>query len=176
MMPNSLLHEGTLEALMRLARGAPPGDFAEFGVYKGGSAARLAEIARAQGRRLFLFDTFSGIPVKSEIDGHNVGDFNDTSLDSVFAAIPDAIFFPGVFPATLLATKVAVERLAFVHVDADQYESVKAACLHFPDRMVRGGIMLFDDYKCLDGATLAIEEWGEPISLTEQGKAVWRKP
>ena len=37
-----------------------PGDFAELGVYKGNTAAVLCDLAAACGRRVFLFDTFSG--------------------------------------------------------------------------------------------------------------------
>lgn len=172
---DSLLHEGTIESLLAVARSAPPGDFAEFGVYKGGCAERIADLAREQGRALYLFDTFTGIPVKDEIDTHRIGDFNDTSVDAVRAGIPDAIIVQGVFPGTLEGMKFP-RPLAFIHVDADQYASVKAAIEHFPPLMCSGGAMIFDDYKCLEGATLAFEEWGQPFTLTAQGKPVWRKP
>jgi hypothetical protein len=35
--------------------------------------------------------------------------------------------------------------------------------------------MLFDDYKCLPGATRAVLEWGEDFEETDWGKALWRK-
>jgi O-methyltransferase len=170
-MAQSLLNDTTLEVLCGIAAACPPGAFVEFGVYKGGAAEKLADIARAQGRLLYLYDTFEGIPFKGPHDSHNVGDFCDTSVDEVRALIPDAVIVPGVFPESL----IAMEPIAFVHVDADQYESVAAAIRVFPPLMVRRGVMVFDDYKCLDGATRAIEEWGEPFRLTAQGKAMWRK-
>lgn len=175
-MTDSLLNPHTLDTLVAIAEGAPNGNFAEFGVYKGGSAARLAVVARAQSRVLYLFDTFTGIPFKGPIDGHNVGDFNDTSVDLVRAAIPDAVIVEGIFPDSLFRMKDPPHRLAFVHVDADQYESVRAAIEQFPRYMVQGGIMVFDDYNCLDGATKAIQDWGARLEITAQGKALWRKP
>lgn len=171
-MAESLLGSHTLDVLCRIARASPPGAFVEFGVYKGGAAERLAVIARAQGRQLFLYDTFAGMPFQGPDDSHRVGEFADTSAEEVQALIPDAVVVAGVFPASL----VKMPPLGFVHVDADQYESVAAACRVFPPLMVKGGVIVFDDYKCLPGATRAVEEWGEPFELTAQGKAMWRKP
>ena len=64
------------------------GDFWECGVYKGGTAAILAEIlarkAPKSGRRLNLFDTFEGMPeTDPSRDLHKPGDFADTSIDAV---------------------------------------------------------------------------------------------
>jgi O-methyltransferase len=170
---DSLLPQRVLAELLELAALAPAGHFAEFGVYRGGTAFYLAEIARAQARRIYLFDTFTGIPVSGPHDTHKVGEFADTSLESVRELIPDAIIVPGIFPDSLEDFTVAP--LAFVHVDADQYESIAASTKYFPPRMVPGGVMIFDDYGVLSGATRAIHEWGEPIEVTKRGKALWRK-
>jgi hypothetical protein len=94
-MAESLLHPQAIEELVAIAAAAPPGAFAEFGVYKGGVAERLATVARAQGRALYLFDTFTGIPFSGEHDRHAVGDFADTSFEEVRALIPDAIIIRG---------------------------------------------------------------------------------
>jgi hypothetical protein len=76
MNPISVIGPRALDDLRAAASEAPPGDFVEVGVYKGGSAAVLAEVARARGRRLFLFDTFSGMPHSEQgVDHHVVGDF-----------------------------------------------------------------------------------------------------
>lgn len=170
-MAQSLLNDTTLAVLCGIAAACPPGAFVEFGVYQGGAAEKLAEVARAQKRALYLYDTFAGMPFKGDDDYHPVGDFADTSAEAVKRLIPDAIVVAGVFPASL----VKMPPIAFVHVDADQYQSVKDATRVFPPLMVKGGVMVFDDYKCLDGATRAVEEWGQPFELTAQGKAMWRK-
>ncbi len=67
----SLLGAEQLAALATLARATPPGDFAEVGVYRGGSAQVLYEIAQEQNRTLHLFDTFTGTPFhNTELDYH----------------------------------------------------------------------------------------------------------
>lgn len=175
----SVIPPPCMDSMLEVARLAPPGAFAELGVYRGGSAMRLAEICRARGGwPLFLFDTFTGIPFKGEFDDHRVGDFCDTSVDLVRSRVPDATIIAGVFPESLVG--LDVPPLAFVHVDADQYASVRAALEHFPALMVRGGLLLVDDYQCLNGATMAVNEWAESnrhtITTTRHGKAVWRKP
>lgn len=156
-----------------LASASPPGCLVEVGVYKGGSAWHLAKIAAIQNRTLHLFDTFSGIPFSDEVDNHHEGDFADTSLVAVRAAIPDAVFHVGEFPATLPDDLVGI---AFVHVDCDQYRSTQdaIACL-FPRIVVRG-VMLFDDYDCTRGATLAVQEaFGNAVERTTMGRAYVRK-
>jgi hypothetical protein len=151
----SHISESNLTVLASIAAQTPFGCFIEIGVYKGGSAFVLSEIAKMQGRQLHLFDTFCGIPEKSDIDTHNVGDFSDTTLEEVREKVPEAFYHVGIFPGTL---PVNLGRIAFAHVDCDNYESVRAACLLLPSRMVTGGVIYFDDYGRLEGATAAVNE------------------
>jgi hypothetical protein len=170
--PDSLVSPALIEAACAIAAACPPGCFVEFGVYKGGSAWHFARVAEVQGRELYLYDTFRGMPFQGPWDSHPVGDFRDTSLDAVQQAIPSARCVPGVFPESL----VPMPPVAFVHVDADQYESIAAAIRVFPPLMVSGGAMVFDDYPVLDSAVRAITEWNQPLTFIEGGRAVWRKP
>ena len=165
----SLLGPGSIISMLELAEGSPAGGcFVEVGVYKGGAAWHLAQLARAQGRGLHLFDTFTGIPEAIPADTHKVGDFADTSYDMVRERIPDAVFHVGVFPNTIPA---GMHPIAFAHIDCDQFMSTHAAITRLP--MMPGGIMLFDDYQCTTGATRAVlEAFGEDgFRLTKQGKA-----
>lgn len=170
MMPHSMLSPNVLHELMESARAAPPGPLVEVGVYKGGSAAALAQVAREQKRELYLFDTFTGIPYQdAKRDFHKVGDFADTSLEEVRRAIPEAICIAGVFPETLPGHVVGV---ALAHIDCDQYESIVSACAALEPRMVRGGMMVFDDYDVLPGAREAVDElYGDCVEISVQGKA-----
>jgi hypothetical protein len=142
---HSLLGTDRLEALLRLARECAflPGDVAELGVYRGGSAGVLA--AGAPDKTLHLFDTFAGLPRDETLAGvHKVGEF---------AAGPDEVrallsgrkveLHPGFFPETAAALPDA--RYCLVHVDADLYESTLAAIDYFWPRTVPGGALVFDD-------------------------------
>src|SRR5215469_2600279 len=57
------------------------GDYAELGVYKGNTAALLADLARRTGSRAYLFDTFKGFASDDlvEIDRNIKIEFADTS-------------------------------------------------------------------------------------------------
>lgn len=143
----TLLPADDLRELARLASNAPPGNFAEIGVYKGGSASLLYQIAEEQGRKLFLYDTFAGHP-----DNHHASDDQNVHPPNHYSdaidpnelqrLLPNAIINIGVFPQTL----VDMSPLAFVHSDADLYYVTKAICTLLPPRMVPGGQLYFDDY------------------------------
>lgn len=153
--PDTLLGKEAMDSIVETARACPPGCLVEFGVYKGGSAWHLANVAQEQGRELHLYDTFTGIPYREEFDNHLVGDFADVDYESVCAALPNAVIHKGVFPDTFKG----LPPIAFAHIDADQYQSIKSALEHFAPLMVKGGAMIFDDVPCLRGATKALEEW-----------------
>jgi len=68
------------------------------------------------------------------------------SLESVRALVPKAVILPGIFPGTI----VDMGPIAFAHIDADQYDRSRIPSLPVAE-IVPGGVMLFDDYKCLDG-------------------------
>jgi len=167
----TLIALDVLDAMIVEARRTPPGCFVEVGVYKGGSAFCLAKLAAAQQRPVFLYDTFTGIPYKDEGDLHDVGEFADTSLRDLRATIPWATIVQGIFPGSA----VAMPPVAFAHIDCDQYRAVRDAALYLSPRMVQGGVMWFDDYGCLPGATRAvIEVFPDRIERAYGGKALVR--
>lgn len=144
--------------MAELARSAPlGGDFVEVGVYRGGSAAVLAEIAKTRGCQLWLYDTFSGIPYASAEHGdlHGVGDFADADLDRLRRAIPTANIRVGVFPQTI---DPEMRRLSFVHLDVDQHQSYCDAIAALLPLLLPGAVMVFDDYHALPSAKRAIDE------------------
>ena len=145
--PHSLVDPEVARAMCKLAQGTPRGCFVEVGVYHGGTAWFLAQAASQQMRALYLYDTFSGIPYRDDaIDSHQVGDFNDTSIESVQAAITYGLCIPGVFPASA----IEMGPVGFAHLDCDQYRSYQEALDYFG---------WCDDVDCLQSATRAVEEY-----------------
>ena len=128
------------------------GDFAECGVYKGGTAYLISLILKDNSnhqKTLHLFDTFSGMPKSANEDEshHKEGDYDDTSVEAVKDFLSDysfVEFHPGLIPDTFEA--VTNKKFAFVHIDVDIYQSIKDCCEFFYERMTKGGIMIFDDY------------------------------
>ena len=152
--PPSLVGEFHLIEMLTRAEASPPGCFVEVGVYKGGSAWRLQELAQRQHRALFLYDTFEGIPHKAYCDSHSIGDFADADYVEVARMFPLAVVVKGIFPGSA----VHMPSVAFAHIDCDQYQSVLESALYLQPRMVSEGVMWFDDSPLLAGARQAVHE------------------
>lgn len=172
--PLSLVSPDRIYVLYTLALNAlrMPGEFWECGVYKGGTARMFAELLSAQGdtRPMHLFDTFAGMPeTHPEHDLHRMGDFADTSLESVrnfVGSKGQAEFHPGLIPDTFVPMESSA--IAFAHIDVDIYRSVKDCCAFIYPRLVPGGIVVFDDYgfPSCPGAREAVDEFFQNKSET----------
>jgi len=168
MLP-SVVWRGVIDEMIKRAKLSPPGSFVEVGVYKGGTAWHLCKLAEEQNRKIYLYDTFEGIPYKDKIDSHKVGDFKDTSYDKIVEALPYANVVKGIFPDSA----IEMEDISFAHLDCDQYKSIIDSVNYLRPKMVKGGIMWFDDYGALQGATQAVHELfsKEQIKKHSSGKA-----
>jgi O-methyltransferase len=167
---HSLIGDDMLGVMIGLAWSTPVGCFAEVGVYKGGSAKALYGVTERQGRALYLYDTFSGMPFKGEHDTHDEGMFADCSAEAVKEALPNAFVVKGIFPASV----VKMPKVAFVHADADQYQSTLDICRTFAPLMVKGGMMLFDDYRCVQSCIQAVDECFPNREVLPDGRALVR--
>lgn len=168
--PFSVVPDNAIADLVEYANRAPIGGcFVEVGVYRGGTGWHLARVAQSRGEQVFLYDTFTGIPYKAEDDFHTPGDFNDTSRDEVAAAIPYASVVEGLFPESI----VPMPAVSFAHIDCDQYQAIVESVKALVPMMMDEGIMVFDDFGCLDGATRAVRELfpANVINITRFGKA-----
>lgn len=151
--------------IYQLARHAAllPGEAAEVGVYRGGTAWLIAHVLRESGKPLHIFDTFAGMPPTTPgRDFVRSGDFADTSVAAVTAYLapyPHVSIYPGFFPDT--AGPIRERQFAFAYIDVDAYQSVLDCCAFFHPRMVGGGLMLFDDYGFItcEGARQAVDEF-----------------
>lgn len=157
------------------------GDYAEFGVWRGGSLYAVANSWRRlkqRSRLLYGFDSFEGLPepVKNR-DGHRLfqGQFRDVDYDDVLGFFRsknmDSIaLVKGWFKDTI--DVLDGRRLALCHIDADLYESVRFALENSYGLVSPGGVIVFDDYRHPDcsGATIAVEEFfagrGERVHQT----------
>lgn len=161
-----------LETLRRLAidcNQLPEGDVAEVGVYKGGSARMLADFMPEC--TIYLFDTFDGMPQTNEFDNmHRKGDFADTSFELVcqlFLDSPNVEVYKGCFPEQ--NSEIVVDKkFRLVHLDVDIYDSHVACLEFFQPRMVKGGVIVCDDYNAptCHGAKKAIDEFAKKYNHT----------
>lgn len=150
----TLLGDDVIREMLEVARMTPRGCIVEVGVYKGGSAWFLNELGKIQCRKVYLYDTFTGIPYQGPDDNHKVGDFGDTSYEDVRAALPSAVVVKGIFPQSA----IYMPPIGFAHIDCDQYQSVYESAKYLKPYMLPGGVMWFDDYGSLAGAKRAVDE------------------
>lgn len=157
MLP-SIISRPNLEAMVALAKTAPPGCFVEVGVFHGGSAQLLYEVAMMQAREIHLFDTFVGTPFYTDgLDQHKLGaEFADPEAPkNIRSLMPMAHLHVGVYPDT---HPEDLQDIAFIHCDCDQYLSYRAVIDRLWPLVVVGGFLLFDDYPYLPGAKKAVNE------------------
>ena len=146
------------------------GDFAQVGIYKGGSA-KLIDSVRDKGKNFFLFDTFEGLPEHNpDIDGYEKGKFGDTSLkevETLFKDSKNAKVIKGKFPDS--ADLIKENKFSFVYIDVDLYESSYKALEFFYSRMSKGGVIVFDDYgwQYCRGIKKSIDDFIEKNNIKE---------
>ncbi|MBM3848108.1 MAG: macrocin-O-methyltransferase [Verrucomicrobia bacterium] len=127
------------------------GDIAELGVYLGGTARLLSQIKGD--RRLFLFDTFGGMPeVKEGLDKVQAGTFAETRLADVqrlMSGEKNVHFCAGFFPQSTKQLPGDAQKFSFVHLDADIYQSTLDGLTFFYPRLSPGGMIVAHDYRYL---------------------------
>ena len=155
-----------------------PGHVLELGVYKGASLVRFATFRDAlendYSRKIVGFDAFGAFPISNleiqdDLDfieqfenagGHGLSDdeiedilsskgFENFSLikGNIFDTLP---FYLNQNPAT---------RIALLHLDMDVKEPTDFALKLLYDRVVPGGIIVFDDYNSVAGETISVDEF-----------------
>jgi len=149
-------------SIEKLCQNAPlEGSIIEVGVWRGGIARHLADIF--PGRKIFLADTFTGIPYVSKYDNHyRVGSFSDVDIEQVRSIFPEenAEILQGIFPGEFQG-RLDGERFGVVHLDVDVYQGYRDSLEFLYPRTVSGGLVMLDDYKCplTEGATIAVDEF-----------------
>ena len=170
----SLLSYEKMQALEQLGTQVRSlnGDVVECGSYNGGSAAILA---RSSDKKIWLFDSFEGMPKPTPEDGEQVADRyyvgwakgSEERVHEVFRSLglrSDSYFInKGWFQETF--PKVSVARIALLHIDADWYESVSLSLHKFYDAVVPNGYIVFDDYGHWEGCRTAVDEFLEKRNL-----------
>jgi len=161
-----------------------PGHIIELGVYKAASLIRFGTFRRLletdTSRRILAFDAFGGFPRSDKDsaadslfinhfeaqggDGLGVGDVREILRRKGFGNID---LVQGDILETLpeYVNSHPEMRIALLHIDTDVYGPSKLAVELLWDRMVPGGIVVFDDYNSVDGETRAVDEFLESKNL-----------
>lgn len=165
-----------------------PGDIIEFGVFRGASLIRWATfrdmLETNYSRQIYAFDIFGDFPkenIRSSVDQKEIEEFENRCGKALSVEELELIFkqkglnkhlhfIKGDIRKTLSALfeKQPGMRLSLVHLDVDVYEPTVAVLENCWNRMVPGGLMLFDDYSFWEGATRAFEDFFKEHQITIQ--------
>lgn len=163
-----------------------PGDIVECGVFKGGSLIQFASfrelLENERSRKIIGFDAFGRFPSSpndpdnSVINNDNdfIDNWNRLFSDEFLTKedIYDSLKHKGISNVELVEGnimetveiflhKCPATQIALLHIDVDVYHPTKKALdLLFP-RIVRGGVVVFDDYGTIEGETMAVNEFME---------------
>jgi O-methyltransferase len=163
------------------------GDFWEAGVYKGGTAVILRQTLEISCKNkmptIRCFDTFAGMPQPDQSqDSFDLGAYSDTSLETVRSVVGDDPFIhyhQGFIPDTFVGLEGA--SISYAHIDVDLYQSVFDCCAFIYPRMLKGGVMIFDDYGSIAsyGARTAVNDFFQdkaesPLVLPGGQALLWR--
>jgi O-methyltransferase len=159
-----------------------PGDYAEFGVYRGDTFAHAWKNMHRHftDMRFFAFDSFQGLPRPMGIDADKgyssafeEGDFA-CSVEDFLQNLRDkkvetdkVVTVPGWFDRTLtpsLVTRLGINHIAATWIDCDLYESTVPVLEFITPFVSTGSVVVFDDWRCFrnlpsHGEQKACGEW-----------------
>jgi len=153
-----------------------PGDVVECGVFKGNSLTRFLTfreiLENNNSRKIYGFDVFGKFPKpnnqgdksflkrweKNAGDGIDAQELNDILLEKKFLNFE---LVKGDVKKTIpnLIKQQPHLKISLLHLDMDIYEPTKFVLNKLFSYVVKGGIILIDDYNSVFGATKATDEF-----------------
>lgn len=175
----------TLKSCRYVVENDIAGDFVECGVWRGGNSILAKKVFEYLGsdKKVFMFDTFTGMTEPSERDTHLVTNQKatqlyeerrkDTHTDWVFSPISDVrsyceeagidmdgvIFVQGDVLETLDDPNNIPDAISVLRLDTDWYASTKKELEVLYPRIPNSGVLLIDDYGTWGGSRQAVDEY-----------------
>lgn len=150
------------------------GDFVEMGCYKGDTALLIAEMLPSD-RKLWIYDSFEGLPEKDAKDESVLGaDFKGGELAVTKREVKERFLRAGIKVPVIkkawfkdLTLADMPEKIAFAFLDGDFYESIRDSLRLVENLVVPCGKVVVHDYNnaALPGVKKAVDEWLEGKSL-----------
>jgi len=170
----------------------PPGHIVECGVYKGASLIRFTTfreiLENAYSRKVIGFDIFGKFPQNNERDQGFIKKFEKAGGDGISIDELEAVFAYKSFKNYELVKGNISEtvpnylndnpelKIALLHIDVDVYQPSMVALEHFYDRVVRDGLIVFDDFGTVEGETKAIDDFFGKLDVTIEKLSVSPTP
>lgn len=169
------------EAVNYIKKHKIAGDIVECGVWKGGSSMMAALSLNAdKSRFLYLYDTFEGMNEPGGEDVNMIGEAAEGTWqgrDKCEAGIEEVQknmaltpypsqnikYIAGMVEDTIPAT--IPEKISLLRLDTDWYESTYHELINLYPRLVKGGVLIIDDYGHWQGAKKAVDQYFEENNI-----------
>jgi len=177
-MTSDLRKWALIQSFYHITNNNIEGDFVECGIWKGGNLIllqKLIEIANINNRKIYGFDTFTGMPKPSQHDfktnNKNVNNFykkdwlyvtEDEVRNNFKTNVnndQNLILIKGKVEETLKIKSNIPNKISILRLDTDFYESTKIELEVLFERLSKGGILIIDDYGSWQGAKKAVDEY-----------------
>lgn len=166
------------EELLRLAKStlnnSVEGDFVELGCYRGDTSVLLQRLLKESGKlsekKLWIYDSFAGLPEKTSEDSSVAGD--QFKVGELFVSKREVLekfkrsglplpIVKKAFFENLDPEKDLPEKIAFAFLDGDLYGSIKTSFELVLPKLSEKGIIVVHDYNNpeLPGVSKAVEEF-----------------
>lgn len=155
-----------------------PGDIIELGVFKGSSLIQFCTfrelLENECSRKIVGFDIFGKFPDTKEVKSDEIfiKNWNECFQDEFLSKediekslgqknIGNVELVKGNILETVdeYLEKFPYTRIALLHIDTDVYEPAKYGLNKLFDRVVKNGIVVFDDYATIEGETIVVDEF-----------------
>jgi len=156
-------------------------DIVECGVWRGGMIAALAE-KLGNNRKYHLFDSFEGLPKVQEKDGQaakkwqeskDLWYFDNCKAEQTYAeeamkiaGCTNYVIYKGWFKDTL--SSYAGVEIAILRLDGDWYDSTYQCLEALYPKVVKGGLIIVDDYYAWEGCVRAIYDYFSLNNITDR--------
>jgi O-methyltransferase len=144
------------------------GGVLEVGVWRGGTGALMAKKAQLAAEKgpVYLCDTFEGVVKAGSHDTiYKGGEHSDTAQHIVEDLVrtlnlKNVRILKGIFPDETAHLIEPDARFRLCHIDVDVYSSARDVMAWIWDRIVPGGIVVYDDYgfSACEGITKYVNE------------------
>lgn len=124
-----------------------PGDFVECGVATGLLANTICHVLNFASvpKKLFLFDTFEGIPTATKEENAWTGYYDCyADVQESFAPFPNVELVRGLLPGSL--SDVSLDRISYLSVDLNIAETEREVIEELWDRLSPSAMVVIDDY------------------------------